>query len=363
MKVLSPSEIKQPKPGLVLSPPTVEDWEKDHPTQDGVILGAVVREELFPTLDCTPFITEYEVQRNGIFDPYDCVTCATWNKIQCLAKRKYGIVLDYSKRWTAVKSGTRPGIGNSVTNVEESVRVNDGGVRESLYPTMTPSMSESQFYAAIPPEVDALEDFKNNWQYNHEWLGRARSGVPFSSLEQLKDGLKLSPLSVSVGPYHYDANGSMYEPSTGIPEYIHQVIIVKIDNEAIYTLDSENGNGLIRYRLDYPFGYPKLSYLKKKTMIQPLIYKQKGKAALYALNPLKQSLMPFGDGAIPGGELFMTLYGVKSYKDIPRVMNPKTGEDWEKLPFPIFPYLITSTPMQGASIVEEVGDILPENQP
>lgn len=330
MRVLSQEEIKQPTGSLVVEQPRETDWEKDHPVLGGDVLGGLVRTVLCPALDWTDSITEYELQRNGIFDPFDCVTQTEWNKVQCLVKKQYGIVLNKSKRWTAVKSGTKPGVGNSVNNVAESIRL-QGGVPESVWPTMTAEMTETQFYATPPASVDSQEDFLVEYGYNHEYVPRINTVV--SSLEELKDSLKYSPIAVSVGNYSFDQNGLLYSPSS--PNYCHEVLIVKIDSTGIYTLDSENASGLLKYRFDYPFGWPKIGYVVKKKISKPIIYKQTGQPALYVKHWSQNLLIPFMGGVIPGGDMFKTLYGISDYSQ----MNILESNS---LPYPVSGYGITT---------------------
>lgn len=350
MRVLTPEEIKQPTGGLIIETErNPKDWVKDDSPMVGAIVGGKMpRVILCPKKDWREFITEMQVQMNGIFNDWSCVTHTMWNKIQCLGKCVFNIILDESKRYTSVKSGTKPREGNTVTNVCESIRKLHGGVHESIYPSLRPDMTESEFYASIPAAVDAQENFLNQgWEYFHEWV-KTYDGV-HATISELSDSLQYSPIAVSVGNYYYDENGYLYAPNT--PNYIHECLIVTELPDCFLILDSQNGNNLLRYRKDYPFGWPKIGYLQKKTMINPKIYKKKGEPALYALNPEQNVLVPFGDGYVLGGSLFKTLYGTESYKEVPRVKDDN-GEDWEVLPYPIAKYLFTTTPVNGAVIEE-----------
>jgi hypothetical protein len=208
------------------------------------------------------------------------------------------VKLNKSKRYTAVKSGTIPGRGNSVTNVVESIR-KDGGVDEEVYPTTVPGMTQAEFYQKIPADVDAKENFKAAYDFRHAW-------VDGNSQDMLVAALKVSPVMVSVyGRYSFDSNGYVAQDRSGI--VTHEVVIVGYEyGKFWYVLDSENPEGLVRFAWDYIFIGPKIGYLLKKQIMQ--IFRIKGKSAVYFFNPESKEVVPFADGVIGGGSLFKIFF-------------------------------------------------------
>lgn len=263
MKILSPEEIKIPKKAVVIEDKKEGDWEHEP------VMGAV---SINPSLDWTPYITEYELQRNAYFDAYDCVTQATWNMYQSLIFFLIGIKTNWSKRWTALRAGTKPGVGVSVNAPLESVRT-QGGVKEEDCPSMSPTMTQAEFYSPISPKIDTQECFLKDYGTNHEWVKRARTGAVYSTMEQIKPALGTSPVMASVnGNYKFDANGMLSNDTGG---YSHEVLIVKMDEgKCVYVLDSENPDGLLPIKWGYKFGYCKVGYVtvkKKEKASEPFI--------------------------------------------------------------------------------------------
>jgi hypothetical protein len=330
MKILNQDEIKLPRiRHEIQEGKTDADWHTDQQ-----LLGGVTqREVLCPDRNWVDDITEYELQHNGLFDAYDCVTQGHWNGVQCIAKLKWKIILNESKRWTAIKAGTKPGRGTSVQAVSEAIR-NYGGVPEEIWPSMSPTMTESEFYKPIPAEIDAQENFKKDgWIFNHEWVTRTNPFSSNSNMETCWNNLIYSPIVVCVdGDYRFNNNGELQYGGYVGPyiQYTHVVLLVGGEyGKYVLVLDSENPNGLMKVEWGYKFGYAKLLYLKKNNM--PKLFKKIGEPAIYALNEEDNVLVPFADGVIPGGKLFKTLYGVDDYSKLPRT-------DVDELPYPIASY-------------------------
>ncbi len=310
MKILTVEEIKQPQvQGLIHEEPAEKDWIMGAAEQDKTV--NIQWESLVPNKDWTPYITEFELQRNSNFDAFNCVTQSAWNMLQCIAKRKYGATLNESKRWTTVKSGTIPRKGNSVTNVVECIR-KMGGVPESAYSSMTPTMTENEFYQAIGLTVDALENFlKEGWLFNHEWLPANFQGATMEAI--IDNNLDKSPEMVSIeGTYSFDEQGRL---KYGGNPYTHEVLVVASKPDCFLVLDSENPQGLMKVRRDYAFSWPKVGYLEKKTLFK--LRKEQGadKPAVYLYKTLSDTYSAISDGeeGIKGGDLLKTFSG--TYKN------------------------------------------------
>lgn len=335
LKILLPEEIKQPKANLVHEEPLETDWVKDDP----VLGGAVEHVILCPEKDWTPFITEFELQRNNWFDAFNCVTQSAWNKIQCLAKKQYGVQLNKSKRYTALKSGTKPGVGNSVTNVVESIR-KQGGVEEEVCPSMSPTMTQEQFYSPLPASMDALESFLGQWEYNHEWLPKGFQGATLASI--LEDGLQYSPVMVSIeGSYTFDDQGRLMFTNKG---YAHEVLCVASKPDCFLVLDSENPQGLMKVRKDYAFVGLKIGFIKKKTQ-NSMKYRIQGNNAVFQLDPISKNLVPYGSGKV-----YKVLQGTVGYEDITVVENLA---ELEKIA-PLADWIITESPWDKSSFINSL---------
>ncbi len=289
------------------------------------------RQENYPT----------QLQRNQFGDSYGCVTFSALNVLRTLALYKYQIDLNLSEIFTIVMSGTVRGQGNSVFNVVESIRKN-WSVKDELRP-FTPDTTLDQVFSPIPPELIALalNDLKG-WQPNWAWVPTSGKGfgIDWCERPQIEAGLKISPVEVIVdGNYVRDASGMVIKSfgshpgSTssdvgGIMQLTHAVEVKAIDESGLFyhVRDAENQTEE-RFSIDYPFYFCTVQSLTQN----PMLYKKNGEPAIYALDNLKKNLIPFGDGAIAGGELFKALYNVTDYKQL-NIIHVDT------LPFEIAPY-------------------------
>lgn len=249
MKILDIKDIKQPGGFLIVEPPKTEDWEVNLGAEDP---------EIEPSGDWTDDIIEMELQRNAYFDNYSCVTFSLINKVQCIIKHKYREVIDWSKRYVAVGSGTRPGVGNSVNNPCEFLR-KKGDVLEVDCPTMKDSTKQNEYFQPISNNTKEKECFLKNWAYTHRYLPRYDGAC--STVELLKWAIKRSPVMVSVeGSYKFDNRGRVVWGGTNIA---HEVLIVKFEGDTAYILDSENNDGFVPFDIKYRFHYPKIGYIQK----------------------------------------------------------------------------------------------------
>ncbi len=255
IKILQPHEIRQPSRGLVLDP---EGWE-GHPlaplgaTEENI--GAYYKDLMgdsyqiyFPNQDSSPYLKDFQFQRNSIFDPCSCVLCSTMSGLDIIENRKFGNELPpQSRRRQAVKAGVKPGLGTSNVAGEQSI-IKYGMVPESAYPSMTPTMTQDEYFKDIPDEVDAQEDFKTNYDFK-PWRVPTRDGV--SALPQyLGSAALVSPIRVTVcGTYGFDQHGRLIRTSNLI-------------------VDSENPNGFIKVAPEYDFHYPTFFTLEKKNLMQ-----------------------------------------------------------------------------------------------
>lgn len=146
-----------------------------------------------------------ETQRNRNFDSYSCVSFGCLKSLSYYMKVVHGLDMNFSERFTAVMSGTTPGQGNSVRNVLESIR-KDGFVLESDYPSMTPDMTENEWYQQPPESVKkkALDNLKN-WKIEWETLSIANPFTGEVSHDQIIEGQKKG-VPITIG-YAWLENG------------------------------------------------------------------------------------------------------------------------------------------------------------
>ena len=151
-----------------------------------------------------------ETQKNRYFDSYSCVTFASLKSLSYYFKVVYGLDMDFSERFTAVMSGTIPGQGNSVRNVLESIR-KDGFVLESDYPSMTPDMTQAEWFADPPAAIKkkALDNLKK-WEIKWEVLSIANPFTGEVDHGQIMEGQKKG-VPICIGYAWISDSGIYYD--------------------------------------------------------------------------------------------------------------------------------------------------------
>lgn len=314
MEILTIDKIRQPRtPHLIASGQKLGDWH----TGQELLGGTTQRQILCPSRDWTPYITETQTQRNANFDSFSCVSFAHDHGVELLAKLK-GFPLDESKRWTAIRSGTKPNHGTSMNAVAECIRTK-GGVAEADCPTITPTMTQDEYYTSIPASVDAKENLLHyGWKFNYEWIQRDGLFSSSSAPDVIWQNLQYSPIPVCVeGNYTFNAQG---EVVYGGSPYAHCVLIVGGVQGQFFTIfDSESPEGLIKFSYAYKFGYSELIYLDKP--MNQLI-KEDGSAAVYLQVPSGNLYAISDSEEITGGDLlkvFSGSYGNANILHIPSI--------------------------------------------
>jgi hypothetical protein len=266
MHILKPEEIVKPRALVEIKPGETEtDWHGEQP----LLGGNTERVVLAPDRQWTKWITEYELQRNNLFDQFACVTQTAWNGEQAVVNRVYEIVHNYSKRFTAVLGGTTPRVGADINAIYECIR-NKGGVKESVWPSMTPSMTEAEFFKPIPQEVQDQESFlKEGWIFKHEWVTRPTFS-PGPTADKIWEELKYSPIAGAIdGGYTFE-NGLLSYAS--FKSYTHVILIVGGEYGKYWlVLDSENPQGLMKVAWNYKFAYCKAMYVTKTKDLQEFL--------------------------------------------------------------------------------------------
>lgn len=305
-----------------------------------------------------------DYQRLADGDSNGCVSFSTVNAVQYsvddlmknskmakafLAQESY---IDENKRFEAnnrivvVGSNTDPNAGNSVTVVAEFVRKN-GLAPMSAWPWDN-TMTRGEFYnnRRVPREIiDKGLPFLKLFGIEHEWVPTDKSFNQFSQVStpaQLINALKYGTPTVSVdGNYERGGDGLICAMPSGIYNttegklyyWNHRITLVDYSWNNWWECHDHYSNQFIKFAWNYPLGNPKLYFITLKTM--PQLYKKKDEPAIYAKHCSEDLLIPFADGAISGGDLFKTLYGVERYSDLPRI-------DVAELPYPVANYSFLS---------------------
>src|SRR3990167_4896160 len=126
---------------------------------------------------------------------HNCVAYSRNNVLEFIHKRKYGVEKNWSDRFASVMSGTKPRQGNSLNSGAEGDR-KFGKVLEEVYPSITPAMTEAEFFAYPPQAIrDKGLDFFKESLYGYEWTDRIGNKM---SIEKAVQALKYSPLQTAI---------------------------------------------------------------------------------------------------------------------------------------------------------------------
>jgi hypothetical protein len=198
-----------------------------------------------------------ELQREGNFDSYACVTFSILNCIEILELRMTGKERNYSDRFIAKKSGTVPGYGNSARVVADTIR-QYGLLNEADYPWIG---NESEYYKPLTVNQDWeaekwLDDYSFNFDFlRPQWNDRQRT---------MMEALQKAPLAVAV---KY-ANGSgVLNPIGGTN---HFVTVYGYEEGVYWKVFDHYGNFYKKYDWNYGFSAilnPRLT-IKDNNMVQ-----------------------------------------------------------------------------------------------
>lgn len=281
------------------------------------------------------WLPKYELQRaeNWAKETYGCVSYSNNNSKEILFKRLFGYEINIDDRDLVVGSGTVFGIGNDIISVAEYHRKN-GFILERANTTYQ-NIDPSEYYKWERDE-NAKAEAKQTldlFTFGYELFTRETSSADVSPAK-LMEGLKYAPIQVTVdGRYLYDDNGYICRNDI---IYSHEVVLIGYvlnpDLSVKYwkVFDSEH-NDIVKFCGSYRFGYPMINTLIPKNSMK--LYRKKGTAPIYFLNPKDNKLVAYADGVLTGGDLFKILFSEYKFAPI-EVVN--------ELPYPVADYEITT---------------------
>jgi len=219
-----------------------------------------------------------ELQRNNLGDVFGCVSFADNNADEMIHIKKYGHEININDRVLVVGSGTTPNVGNSPSVVSDWKRKNGFVIGEDKWPYPA-DMSVSTYYNGGVVPQHLLDEAKKSlpiYKTGYQWLDQSiLQGNMTVKPEKIQEGLKYSPIEVSVqGMYQYDESGHV--KWTG-GNYTHEVVIMDWEDDCFWGFDSEF-NTIVKFRRDYPFGWPLLKHFEKKKNVGTARHVLNGKA-------------------------------------------------------------------------------------
>lgn len=328
IKFATEETIKQPKGALILEEPKAEDW----------VLGGLGDQKLGASIlkgghwaPFVPAISEIQTAADG--DTYGC-TCFSDNNIdETLCIFQYKEEINISDRDVTVGSGTKRGVGNTMTAAPEFKRKNSFLLEDEMpFPR---TMTLDEFYATKRTfeQKQVAESRLLKYSGNYFW-------VRDLSQKGLLSAIETSPLKVAIeGAYYFDENGRI--KNAGGP-YSHAVMVFDylLDAQGNVTewwvMDSENSQ-YIRLRGDYKFGAVMVKTFQKKNTK----FKVSGNPLVLQLDPVSRTLVPYLSGTV-----YKVLNGTIDYQGITEVPTVKD------LPYPLANWAITDTPWDSSSFIK-----------
>ena len=210
-------------------------------------------------------VTEYQL-RNGL-ETANCTAFGTLNCLETLIKRKYGIEENFSERFLGIAAGTRPP-GNSPHVVCDALR--DKGIIDDKLLPFGDISTIGEYYSPDPLTADFLyagKSWLDKWEFTHEWVVYPSTK---DKKRELINGLKYSPLGVSVLAWKQDENG-LYTKNKGEGDN-HWVTLYGYVYGQYFCVFDHYDDTTKKLIWDYDFLYAKRFAINK---IQSEIYKKK----------------------------------------------------------------------------------------
>ena len=142
------------------------------------------------------WLPSVELQRRNDIETAACVRYTTLNAIEILQKRKYGIIADYSERYTSILTGDNIK-GTTPNKVADAIR-KKGLISEYLLPFDDSVHNRKEYFSPSPLPNNLTEigtGWIKKWDFRHEWVFKPNYD---DKIERLKTALKFSPVGIGV---------------------------------------------------------------------------------------------------------------------------------------------------------------------
>lgn len=207
--------------------------------------------------------TKDEFQTLTDRDPLACTLFGTTNAIEILIRRVYGTERNYSDRWLAKATDTDKKGGNDPHAVAEFIRKN-GVVEESVWP-LKGIKTFAEFYANFPQNLYQLAlSFISEFAFGHEWVPTYQVNIK-EAQAALMEGLKYSPLGVSVYAWERRQDGIYYKPKNA-PGDTHFPVCYGYEEGKYWKILDSYDQPLKRYTWDSIFGVAKRYTLDRQVI-------------------------------------------------------------------------------------------------
>ena len=212
------------------------------------------------------FLPLTEPQSRSGVETFSCVSFATLNALEILARYIWGENKNYSDRALAIASNTTKN-GNSPNQVAEAVR-KIGLVLEDKLPFWQSIYTWEEYHSPKPLTKDLLElcaRWLKEYDFFHEWV--FDFGETGDKQVKLKEALKYSPVLVSVDAWHLNEKGLYYKE--GKRDNHATLCIASKEGEYWVIFDSypgSDGRFIKHLEWNYDFGCAKRFSLDKRPL-------------------------------------------------------------------------------------------------
>ena len=198
-------------------------------------------------------VIEKEWQAKNGVETFNCTSFGTASALEIINKFKYQKENNWSDRALGIMAGNTPS-GNSPQNPAEAIRKN-GVINEALLPFDDIIKNWQQYHSPKPlPQnlLDKGQEWLKECIFLHEW-------VP-TTMENLKAGLKRSPLGISVKAWKM-RNGLYYKEKGETDN--HWVVLIGYEEKKYWYIFDSYDAWIKKLEWNYDFGFAKRYYLKK----------------------------------------------------------------------------------------------------
>lgn len=220
----------------------------------------------------TEYLPSPEYQQRGGIETKSCTVFGTENVLEALFKRKFGISINWSDRYVAIMAGVGSE-GADPQKIAETIRTQSGLIDETYLPFVD-GMSYELFFSPKPMTSDYLnlgKKWLSQWVLKHEYC--FTSGTLKEKQDKLKEGLKTSPLGVSVFAWVENDKELFYKPQ-GFPDNHWVMLFGYVENKYWLIYDSYD-TLMKRLDWDYDFEIAKRYHLEKRPTTEELNILQK----------------------------------------------------------------------------------------